>query len=286
MKKHLLFIMLLVLSFSCKTKQLETEIVNTVNINDSLRYIIDQRDSIINDALTTIAEVASSLDEVKRQEGIVTQSVEYGASSKDQIKEDLQVLSSLLSKNRRRIASLEKSTEQLKSANIRIDGLTTLITQLTDQINEKDATINSMLANIGSLNQEVTILNSKVNELEDDKDMLEGVVIEKTNNLNQAYYIVASEKELIERCILEKKGAIGRTLVVNPNLDKEQLILIDIRNIDRIDVKGAKVQIIGSFSTDSYILESGDGRNVVDALIIKDKDKFWANDRILVISYK
>lgn len=286
MKKQFYLIILIIISFSCKGNAVDPVVVEAYNVNDSLRYIIDQRDSIINDALTTIADIAISLEDVNRQENIVTQSSEYGVSNKDQIKEDLQVLSSLLAKNRRRIAQLEKSTEQLSSANIKIDGLTKLIDQLNVQIKEKDIAINAMLADIDGLKEEVSGLTDKVVELESDKEVLENEVVEKVNNLNEAYYIVGEEKDLISRGVLQKMGTIGRTLVVNPNINRDQLVKIDIRSVDRIDVKGSKAKIVGSFPSDSYTLQPGDERNLVDALIITDKSKFWSNDRILVISYR
>ena len=254
--------------------------------NDSLQYVVSNKDSIINDALLTISDIAVSLNEIKRKEGLVVSQAEVGKVPKEQIKADLNDIAAILKEKNEQLKRLEKATGQLSKANVEIEGLQKLVAEMTRQVKEKDATIASMLKNIDNLKEEIAKLNTEIVSAEQENQNLTQNLEQTTNDLNTAYYIAGEEKFLLESGILIKKGAIGRTLAVNPDLDKSKLTKIDIRNVDRIEIKGKKVEIIGSFPTSSYSLEEGEGKKEINALLIQDKEAYWKNDKILVISYK
>lgn len=284
--KKIVLISTLLLSAACGQRAKEEAIVGLTTSNDSLNYILHKRDSVINDALTTISDIASSLESVKRAEGMIVEAVEIGKSDKDQIREDLELLSTLISTNKEKIASLQRFVLALRKENINMDGLTKLVEQLSEQLMAKDSTISSMLANIDNLHEQIELLNSSVEQLEGDNISLSEDLITTNNALNEAYYIVGREKSLLDEGIIIKKGFISKTILANPNIDKGDLIKIDIRSVDRIDIKGSKVEVVGSFDPDSYELLEGGGNRIVDALLIKDKQEFWRNGRILIITYK
>lgn len=286
MKNLILIFVLFMTIVSCGRKQKEAAIASLAISNDSLMRIVENRDSIMNDALFTISDISASLAAIKAKEGVVISNVEIGKTSKEQIKEDLEMISRLLDQKKEAFAKLSKATSQLKSANVKIDGLNKLIEQLRAELADRDKTITSMLENIDNLKQQIQLLSKDVERVNRDNAQLDRVLTETTDNLNTAYYIVGSEKELISSGVLEKKGGIARTLVVNPNVDKSKLVKIDIRSLDRVEIKGKRVEIIGSFPSSSYTLVEGEGRKAVEALVIDDKAEFWKNSKVLVISYK
>lgn len=286
MKNLILIFVLFMTIVSCGRKQKEAAIASLAISNDSLMRIVENRDSIMNDALFTISDISASLAAIKAKEGVVISNVEIGKTSKEQIKEDLEMISRLLDQKKEAFAKLSKATSQLKSANVKIDGLNKLIEQLREELADRDKTITSMLENIDNLKQQIQLLSKDVERVNRDNAQLDRVLTETTDNLNTAYYIVGSEKELISSGVLEKKGGIARTLVVNPNVDKSKLVKIDIRSLDRVEIKGKRVEIIGSFPSSSYTLVEGEGRKAVEALVIDDKAEFWKNSKVLVISYK
>lgn len=286
MKNLILIFVLFMTIVSCGRKQKEAAIASLAISNDSLMRIVENRDSIMNDALFTISDISASLAAIKAKEGVVISNVEIGKTSKEQIKEDLEMISRLLDQKKEAFAKLSKATSQLKSANVKIDGLNKLIEQLREELADRDKTITSMLENIDNLKQQIQLLSKDVERVNRDNAQLDRVLTETTDNLNTAYYIVGSEKELVSNGILEKKGGIARTLVINPNVDKSKLVKIDIRSLDRVEIKGKRVEIIGSFPSSSYTLVEGEGRKAVEALVIDDKAEFWKNSKVLVISYK
>lgn len=285
MKKFLVGVLFLSTLVSCG-KKAEKQIASLELTGDSLQMVLAERDSILNGALYALSDISSTLNEIKIQEGMVVASAELGKSDEATIKEDLQVLAQRLKDKRKVIANLESSTSKLKAANVRIDGLTKLIDELNIQLEQRDKTITGMLANISDLKAEVARLNQDLSVVTTTNEQMGRQIDDQTTELNTAYYIVGQEKALLEAGILVKKGTINRTLVINSDINKSLLTKIDIRSVDRIEVKGKKVDIIGGFPTSTYELQEGDGRQLVEAVVIKNKTEFWANGRILVIAYK
>lgn len=288
MKKIVVIACSLLLMASCMNNSKKKDaVIEGMSIKtDSLENIITSKDSVINDALMTISDISASINDIKQREGLIVSQAELNKVPKDQIKNDLEEISAILKQNKERIAKLERTSAALAKANIKIDGLTKLVEEMSKQLQERNAVIAEMTANIDNLKAVIASLNKDIDNVTNDNKNLNVTVKEQDSNLHKAYYIVGNEKNLIESGILIKKGIVGRTLVINPELKTDLLTEVDIRNLDRIEIKGKKVEIIGGFPNTSYTLERGDARKEVDALIIKDRKEFWSNSKILVVSYK
>lgn len=211
---------------------------------------------------------------------------ELGKSDEAQIKEDLELLSQKLSDQRKAIARLNKNTALLKEANINIAGLEKLITELQGQINERDTTIKAMLANIDDLNNQILILNTDLSNAYATADILSATVDGQETELNKAYVAIGTAKELLDRGILVRRGIGNKTLALNPSLDRSEMSVIDIREVNSIDLTGKNAEIIGSFPETSYRFADGDKRGTVTSLQITDSAEFWKNSRVLVVIFK
>ena len=55
--------------------------------------------------------------------------------------------------------------------------------------------------------------------------------------------------------------------------------------MERIPIGKAKVKIVTAHPENSYMLVKG-AKDVVEELVITDKDAFWKNSKMLVISHK
>ncbi len=285
MKKIVFAALIAMFATSCGREKEQQITLLTVS-NDSLQVVLAARDSVLNEALFALSDISSTLSDIKRQESIVVSKSELGKSDEAQVKEDLEILAQRLSDQRKAIATLKKNTALLKKANINIAGLEKLMNELRSQIEERDATIKAMLGNIDDLNNQIIKLNTELSDANKTSEMLSNVVSDQENELNKAYVAVGSTKELLDRGILIKKGFGNKTLAVNPNLDKSQMTVIDIRETGVIDLAGKNAEIIGSFPVGSYKFVSGQERNTVSKLRITDADTFWENSRVLVITFK
>lgn len=258
-------------------------------VNDSLSQVIAAKDSIINDAFSSIGEIAANISRIAEREKLVTVQTSTGGELtkpvKEQIAENIAAISELLDKNRATIARLQVSAKQLKDANVKIDGLQTLIAQLQEQIDQKNAQLAALTDQVKALKVEVESLGHTVANLENDKTELQGTVADQDARLHTVYYIVGDDKELMQKDIVDKKGFIGRTRVVSENASMDDFTKADDRTVERIPIGKTKVRIVTSHPEQSYMLVKG-AKDVVEELVITDKTAFWSNSKILVISHK
>lgn len=263
------------------------QVQNLATSKDSLMTVVAQKDSIINDAFGSISEIAANIDQITQREKIVTtQAVgDLTKSAKAQINDNINAINELLEKNRITISRLQGSANKLKAANVKIDALQKLIEQLQAQIQDKDSQLAQLADKIKALNVEVAALGRTVVNLESDKAQLEGTVTEQENAINTVYYIIGVEKELIRKDIIDKKGFIGKTRTVSDNATMTDFTKADARTMERIPVNKAKIKIITSHPTNSYMTVMGDDK-VVQEIVITDKAAFWSNSKILVVSHK
>lgn len=257
--------------------------------NDSLSQVIAAKDSIINDAFNSIGEIAANINRIAEREKLVTVQASAGGELtkpvKEQIAENIAAISELLDKNRATIARLQVSAKQLKDANVKIEGLQTLIAQLQEQIDQKNAQLAALTDQVKALKVEVESLGHTVANLENDKTELQGTVADQDARLHTVYYIVGDDKELMQKDIVDKKGFIGRTRVVSENASMDDFTKADDRTVERIPIGKTKVRIVTSHPEQSYMLVKG-AKDVVEELVITDKTAFWNNSKILVISHK
>lgn len=291
MKKLIVLFAVLASAFSCVSRQTADDLTNE---KDSLSMVVAAKDSLLNDVFSSINLIAENLDAIKTREGIVTSNTsgELSKERRAQINEDVTAISELLAQNRATIERLKGSTEKLRRANVKIQELETLVANLTKQVADKDADIADLKDQLEKLHIQVTELNSTVDNLNsnvaslsDDKKNLESTVSDQTTALNTVYYIVGSEKELMDGGIIAKSGVIGRTAKMNSNYDLGKFTKVDKTGLNKIIVGKKRVSIISSHPAGSYELVMSD-KNTCDAIVIKNPAKFWESSKVLVVSYK
>lgn len=261
----------------------------TAMVNDSLAQVVAAKDSIINDAFNSIGEIAANINQIAEREKLVTRQTSAGGELtkpvREQIAENITAIGELLDKNRATIARLQVSARKLQAANVKIDALQTLIAQLQEQLNQKNAQLAALTDQVKALKIEVQALGHTISNLENDKAELQGTVADQDAQLHTVYYIVASDKELKEKGIVNKKGLIGRTRVVSDNASMDNFTKADDRTVERVPIGKAKVKIVTAHPQDSYMLVKG-AKDVVEELVITDPNAFWQNSKMLVISHK
>ncbi len=290
--KKVIFSLLFVLPLAaCKPNQKATLTAEV----DSLTTVLSQKDSMINDVFASMNTVAENLAAIKTRENIISQKTAEGEIPKGattQINEDIEAINQLLIQNRETIAKLQRSANQLKQANAKIAGMEKLIAQLNRQVEEKDQEISILKKNlqnmeekVDQLNTQVSGLNTQVTGLKIEKEALSGEVKSTADELNTVYYIVGSEKELLSKEVVYKRGFIGRTLKINESRSLDNFTRIDLRQLDEVLVGEKKAALVSSHPAGSYDWEmNSDG--TFAGLKITDKAKFWEYSKVLVISYK
>lgn len=264
------------------------ETIAAQSTSDSLSMVVAQKDSILNDAFSSIEEIASSLNQIAdRQNIVVTASAsgEINKTKETQIRDNIAAISSLLDKNRDAVKKLNATAKKLKEANVKIDALESLVASLQKQIESKDVQISDLIKQIEGLNIAVADLIVRTTELEGDKDQLQSTVKDQDTELNTVYYIVGTDKSLMAKSIIDKKGFIGRTRTVKNTSDLTDFTKADLRNLDRIKIGAKGVSVVSAHPEGSYTLVEG-SKKVVEEIVINDPKEFWRNTKILIISHK
>ncbi|MBE5032686.1 hypothetical protein INF32_01805 [Rikenellaceae bacterium DSM 108975] len=278
--------------FSCVGKRNAERLAGE---KDSLSLALAAKDSVINEVFASLNDIAENLNAIKVRENIITTAVGNGEIRKQatvQIGEDIEEIDRLLQSNRETIARLERSAARLKKADVKVASLEKLIGEMSAQVETKDAEIAALRKDLKKLNVEVEELHTQVSGLGTEvdslnraKNRLEGEVKTRDDLLSVAYYIVGSQKELLEKEIVYKSGFIGRTLKINENRSLDSFTQVDIRNFDEVIIGKRDVVLVSSHPAGSYEFVMNDNR-VFSSLVITDRDKFWEYSKVLVISYK
>lgn len=283
--KQLCCLLLLAASFctSCVSKKV---VERAENQRDSLNVVVASKDSLLNAVFADINAISENLSAIKARENLLTidQTPEGGRRPIAEINRDIAAINRLLEENRAKIASLERTSAQLRKANLRIDELEKTIANLTAELGEKGAEIERLRAELGRREHEVVQLTQQVEETQQQLDNLSGDKIELENQLNTVYYIVGVEKELRDAQIINKQGFIGRTLTVS-STDLRSFTQADSRLLREIPLGYKKVSLVTSHPEGSYQLIV-DADKVATKLVIDNPDRFWESSKILVISHK
>ncbi|MCD4735118.1 MAG: hypothetical protein K8R53_03665 [Bacteroidales bacterium] len=287
MKKLFWILLLIPFLFSCNQKEIE----RLGSVNDSLVNQANLRDASINEFLEAFNEIQGNLDSIKAKEMMISEKTkgktELKKAAKDQINNDINQIYELLLENKKKIASLRSL---LGNRNFQITELEKMVENLSKQIEEKDVEIEQLRADLEKMNIKITKLTQDVEVLTETnlkkdatiKDQ-QGEIEDKTELLNTAYYIIGNKKELKENNIITKEGGfigIGKTNVLKKDFNEDLFARVDIRKLNKINIKGKKVEIVSSHPSESYTI-SGDKGNYV--LEIKDHNQFWKSSKHLVI---
>lgn len=245
------------------------------NVNDGLSGKLNEKELALQEFISTFNEIQENLNTIKEKEKIVTKNTVNGdvKSKEDQIKEDIQAIYDLMGKNKSRINSLSK---KLKDANLKLEGMQTMIENLQNSLNMKDEEISDLKNKIESLNIELSTLNTDYKEIQDESDA-------KTVVIKTAYYAFGTSKELKEKNIITKEGGfigIGKTTKVKDDFNKEYFTKVNIDEATTINIGAKKAKIITSHPSGSYKLI---GEKTVEKIEITNPEEFWSVSKYLVI---
>ena len=281
--KHWIIILALALplAWGCKQKEVDT----LKGENSKLLTETMKKDSTINLLFQAFNEIEENLELIKSKQSVISQSSkgnpEMNQNVRDRINDDIKTINDLMDKNKKAVASLKK---KLKQANLKMVEFEKTIDRMSKQIEQKDAEINGLKEDLGKLNFKVTELNARNDTLKMESQKKTEVIESKTAELNNAYYVLGSSKELRDKKIVSKTGGfigIGRDKKVTQDFDKSYFTKVDITKLKEIPLSAKKAKLLTTHASVSYRLEM-DGKKVTK-LVILDAAHFWEVSKYLVI---
>lgn len=251
---------------------------------DSLRNIIEQKDNEINELMGSFNEIQQGFDLINEAEGRVNmmQSTAEGNSSRENIRENMEFIQQTLEENRRKI---EELTQKLNTSSINSSKLKETINGLTRQLQEKDAELTKLRAQLAEKDMMIEELGTTVNSLKDEnaqvrqqKEETEQIAKNQDTQLNTAWYVFGTSKELKEQGILSKGE------VLQGNYNKSYFTKIDIRKVNVIALESKSARLLTTHPAGSYtLLKDSKGEYT---LRITDAAKFWSVSKYLVVKVK
>ena len=261
--------------------------------NDSLRTELNQRDAELHDMMGTFNEISEGFREISEAENRVD--LQRGAVSegsltaKQQIASDIEFIRKQMQENKQQIAKLQdmlknsrNNSAQLKKA---VASLTKELAEKTRRIEELQAELASRNIRIQELDAAVTGLTTEKEELMAENEAKAETVAEQDKELNTAWFVFGTKKELKDQRILSKSGLFkkGQELkAADVNLD--YFTQIDIRTTREIKLYSTDAEVLTTHPAGAYSLEK-DGKGQL-TLKINNPQAFWSVSKYLVIQVK
>lgn len=283
MRKFLFFALALLALASCKDKTNTRETADLNQRIDSLNRVNVQKDNEINDMLETLNTIEDGFRAINEAQGRVT--VERrgeGADAAQRIRENMQFINETMTQNKDLI---NKLSLRLRDSNTASEQLRKTLENLTAQLEAKESELAVLRQeleakdiHIAELDEQVSQLNEDVTTLKDDKARKEETISQQDKELNTAWYVFGTKRELKEQNIL-KSGE-----VLQGNFNKNYFTKIDIRVDKEIKLMSRDAKLLTNHPAGSYTLERDANKQYV--LRITNPQQFWSTSKYLVVQVK
>ena len=272
----------LLLLGACTGKKSSPDLAN-MEQNDSLQRIIAQRDSEINDMMSTLNEIQEGLSAINQAENRLSIAREgEGANKTAQIKENIKFIANTMARNRELMKRLQ---QQLRESRFNGDELRKTISNLTQQLDDKAQELQRLKAeldakdiHIAELDEKIDNLNDNVENLQTDAQQKAQTISNQDKQLNTAWFVFGTKKELKEQHIMEN----GK--VLQSNFNKNYFAKIDIRIDKEIKFYSKSARILTMHPSGSYTLTPDVNKQYV--LRITNPQLFWSTSKYLVVLVK
>ena len=253
--------------------------------NDSLVNELSQKNAALESAIQTISNIQEGfriIDEAEGRVSIQPQGTE-GITDTERLKEDIIFIQKKMEDNRKQIAKLEK---QLKASGAENANLRKMITGLQRDLEEKVKKIAELKSEleqknirIAELDNAVAVLIGDVNTLQQTTEAQQEVIERQVGQLNRAWYVYGTAKELKEQNILS-----GGKVLSSSEFNKDYFTEIDVR-VDRVFPLYAKhAQLLTVHPAGSYEFIKDADKMIT--LNILDVTAFWSVSHYMVIQVR
>jgi predicted RNase H-like nuclease (RuvC/YqgF family) len=253
--------------------------------NQDLSIQLAKSDSLSKVYLSTIKDIETVLDSILPGDNAMDPSL-AGRKLRTRLTQKVDEINGLLLEKNKNYNALNY---RLVKSNARVSEMSEKIEELNSEIREKENVNANLTQTVKKLEKQITEQSSQIESVIQEKQKLNEALETKTNTLNTAYFIAGSEDELRNGEIVEKTGGflgfLGRVNTLNPELDKNKLQMIDIREKTTfaLNAEMKQIEFITKHHPSSYELnDSGTGTSL---LTITNPTEFWKNSKYLVITY-
>ena len=287
MKKLLLACTCATLLVSCGQNSAEYKKLKAEN--DSLKIENTKATSEMNEILSTLNDVEADIQSIRDAENYLNLQQqtggEFSKSNREQIKQNMQLISETLKKNKETISQLE---DKLKKSGIQSAALRKTISRLSSELDQKATMIVALQEDLAKKNVRIQELDEMVSSLNEDVENLATTAAAQSEKLNEqdkalntAYYCFGTAKELKDQKILSGAGLFSKSKVLQSGFNKDYFISVDVREVKEIPLFAAKAKLKSNHPEGSYEFVKDEDGNLT--LNITDPKTFWSLGKYLVI---
>lgn len=240
MKKLLLACTCATLLVSCGQNSAEYKKLKAEN--DSLKIENTKATSEMNEILSTLNDVEADIQSIRDAENYLNLQQqtggEFSKSNREQIKQNMQLISETLKKNKETISQLE---DKLKKSGIQSAALRKTISRLSSELDQKATMIVALQEDLAKKNVRIQELDEMVSSLNEDVENLATTAAAQSEKLNEqdkalntAYYCFGTAKELKDQKILSGGGLFSKSKVLQSGFNKDYFISVDVREVKEI----------------------------------------------------
>jgi septal ring factor EnvC (AmiA/AmiB activator) len=274
----LMFVILAVSCNNAEVEQLRQE-------NEDLKKELDQRDEDVKNFMQVFNEIEENLAQVRAKEKLI---VKNSASNENgdrvaSVKSDIRAIDDLMQKNRENLKNLSDKLKSSKGAN---NELKRMIDNMETMIKDKDREIMELVGQLEDLNFEVQDLYSSISDLKLENLEQSRMIDLKEKELNTAWYIIGSKKELKEKGVITNEGGIigiGAVKTLAEDFDEGMFTKIDIREQTVFPIDGKKVSLVTTHPADAYLMRKGEDEKHYTSFEITRIEAFWKNSKYMVL---
>ena len=264
---------------SCTNVKREKELTAR---NDSLTVALNEKNVALDQAMQTIADIQEGFRVINEAEGrvaIQSQGAE-GITDAQRLKEDILFIQQKMADNRKQIEVLQK---KLKAGGAETANLRKVLANLQKELEAKVASIAALQSDlarknirIAELDSAVVMLTGDVNALQEITDAQQEVIEQQITQLNTAWYVYGTAKELKEQNIL-KDGKVLSSTEFNKNYFTE----IDVREDKVFPLYAKRAKLLTAHPEGSYEFAKDEEKLLTFRIV--DADAFWSVSRYMVI---
>lgn len=270
---------------ACQSGPSEAELAAKAE-TEQLRNELQSRDSLIGEMALSFDDIEKNILLLDEREKLLGENVsgDMNIDKRKKIVRDLQLMNGLMQESRDRIAEL---TKRLDKSKIEASGLRKKLKELDTMLASRDSSIATMKDGLLAKDFQIEQVNQQLTAMELEVAKREAFIEQQTNEMNAAWYVVGTSKELEERGVVTSSGGfigIGKTAQMNGDVTNNEFQQVDVRQMTRVPLGVKKAHLVSEHPKDSYrIVEEGDELAYLE---IKDPNAFWKLSRYMVVEVK
>jgi hypothetical protein len=292
MYRRLLVVALLPLAIACESRaKLAAADSLAVEQTRLATELAAQKDSLTRVVLDADAFISQIDNEVSRVKGLPTaERPKYDMEGP--MEEQLQARADMLARVKGLVDRAQRNAAQLAESRKREKELRGQVAELKEKSESDMRMIADLGATIERQRTEIATLTVQMDSLTTENSRLGNALVASERNRTAAYYIIGTERELIDKGVIVKEGGanlliarIGRTLQPSRTLDMSLFTPIDRREVREIAVPDTmqRYRIVSRQNLDAAEVAERDKSSFKGHLRVADVDRFWGPSPYLII---